>query len=233
MHLKRLQASKNYHIAKKVYKFTILPMAGAHGKDRCIPLGIILRDILGFAETLSEAKVILNKGLLLVDGKTAKDYKSSVGFMDTLSFPKIDKSYRIMLKNGKLVPVEIEIKNASFKLGKIMVKMHVKGGKIQYGLHDGRTFLEDAKKAVYNIGDTVDISVPEQKVRSHLPLNEGCVVMVTGGKHVSTVGKIKTIEIVKSPEPNMVLIDIDGTILRTLKDYVFVIGKDKPLIKTE
>ncbi|MCK4808049.1 MAG: 30S ribosomal protein S4e [Candidatus Aenigmarchaeota archaeon] len=233
MHLKRLQASKNYHIAKKVLKFTISPKAGAHGKDRCIPLGILLRDMFGFAKTLSEAKIILNKGLMIVDGKTAKDYKTPVGFMDTISFPKISKNYRIVLKNGKLVPLEIEDKNSSFKLGKIIVKKHISGGKIQYGLHDGRTFLADAKKTVYSVGDTVQISVPEQEIKSHLPLSAGSIVMVTGGKHVGTVGKIKEIEIVKSSDPNMVLIDIEGTILRTLKDYVFVIGKDKPLIKIE
>ncbi len=233
MHLKRLQASKNYHIAKKVYKFTISPKAGAHGKDQCIPLGILLRDMLGFAKTLSEAKTILNKGLMVIDGKIAKDYKSPIGFMDTVSFPKIGKSYRIMLKNGMLVPVEIEDKNSSFKLGKIIVKKLVSGGAAQYGLHDGRTFLADIKKENYNVGDTVEISVPEQKVKSHLPLVAGSIVMVTGGKHVGTVGKIKEIEIVKSSDPNMVLIDIEGTMLRTLKDYVFVIGKDKPLIKIE
>lgn len=233
MHLKRLRASKNYHIPKKTAKFAVLPNSGPHGKDECIPVGVLLRDILMFAKTLAEAKTILNDSQLLVDGKIIKDYKHPVGFMDVVALPKIKKYYRILLKTGKLVPVEIESKESSFKLGKIISKKALHGGKVQFGLHDGRTFVMDVKKAVYKVGDTVQIAVPSQEVKSHQPVAIGNVVMVTGGKHIGAIGKIKKLEIIESPEPNMVIVDIDGTELRTLKSYIFVMGTKASLIKVE
>ncbi len=231
MHLKRLQASRNYHIPKKVYTYTVAAKAGPHGKSECIPLGVLLRDILGFADTLSEAKRILNKSFVLVNGKIVKDYKFPVGLMDVLSFSKTDKHFRIIPESGKLVPKEIEKKNSSFKLGKIVVKNHVHGGKIQFCLHDGTTFLADAKKAAYKVGDTLKVTVPDNKIDVHLPMEPGSVAVIMGGKHVGGVGKIKEVQIINSPEPNMALVDVDGTVVRTLLDYVFVVGKDKPLIK--
>ena len=233
MHLKRLQASKNYHVAKKVSKFTVLPSSGPHAKTECIPVSVFLRDILQLAKTLAEAKIILRNEFVIVDGKVVKDYKFPLGFMDLVSLPKIKKYYRILSKNGKLVPVEVESKEASSKLCKIIGKNYLKGEKMQFALHDGRTFIGDSKKEKYNVGDTLEISLPDQKVKSHLENIVGNIVMITGGKHIGSVGIIKDIEIIKSSEPNMAFIDIDGTVLRTLRDYMFVIGKTKPIIKVE
>ncbi|MBW6461564.1 MAG: 30S ribosomal protein S4e [DPANN group archaeon] len=218
---------------KKTAKFAVLPNSGPHAKDECIPVGVLLRDILMFAKTIAEAKTILNDSQFLVDGKIIKGYKHPVGFMDVVALPKINKYYRILLKTGKLMPVEIESKEASFKLGKIISKNVLHGGKIQFGLHDGRTFAMDVKKATYKVGDTVQITVPGQEVKSHQSLDVGNLVMITGGKNIGTIGKIKMIEIVESPEPNMVLVDVDGTEIRTLKKYIFVIGTKESLIKLE
>ncbi|NOQ56382.1 MAG: 30S ribosomal protein S4e [Nanohaloarchaea archaeon] len=233
MHLKRLGASKSYNIPKKTAKFAVLPSSGAHAKGECIPVGVFLRDILMLAKTLSEAKTILNNGYLLVDGKIIKNYKHPVGFMDVVALPKIKKYYRILSKSGKLVPVEIDSKESLFKLGKIISKKQLNGGKMQFGLHDGRTFVMAAKKAIYKVGDTVQISVPTQEVKAHVSMDIGNIVMVTGGRHVGSIGKLKKLEIVESPEPNMVIVDIDGKELRTLKDYIFVIGTKTSLIKLE
>ena len=55
--------------------------------------------------------------------------------------------------------------------------------------------------------------------------------MVTGGKHIGERGTIKDITITKSSMPNTVVIESkSGKTFQTLKDYVFVLGEEKPLI---
>ncbi|MEA3229449.1 MAG: 30S ribosomal protein S4e [archaeon] len=241
MHLKRLNASKNYQIPRKISKFVVAPRAGPHGKDRCVPFGVFLRDQLGLAKTLSEAKKALSKGDLLVDGRVIKDYKYPLGLMDIVSIPKMSTHYRILLIGGKLAAREINEKEASFKLCRIIGKKHIHGGKIQFGFHDGRVFImgsgkavsDKTEKAVYNVCDVLAFSLPDQKIKSHLPMKAGNIAMITGGKHVGAVGKIKEVQIINNPEPNMVVMDIGGSVVRTLRDYIFIVGKDKPLIKLE
>ncbi len=233
MHLKRLYVSKNYQVPRKSFNFAVVPKAGPHAKDSCIPAGVFLRDNLGLAKNLSEAKNVLNKEGLLVDGRPVKDHKYPVGFMDVIAIPKIDKYYRILSEGGRLKAKEIPKKNATFKLCRLTGKKHISGSIIQYSCHDGRTFNVDAKKATYKVGDSVQMAIPEQKVKAHLPMGEGNIAMINGGKHIGAVGKIKEIQIIESPEPNMVLVDLEDRSLRTLKDYIFVIGKEKPLIEQE
>ena len=57
-HLKRYGIPKFWPLSKKEKVWAVKPRPGPHPKDFCIPLQIIVRDILELAETSKEAKKI-------------------------------------------------------------------------------------------------------------------------------------------------------------------------------
>lgn len=228
-HLKRFKSPKHWPIHPKEDKWTVKPSAGPHAIESSLPLLIVIRDILGLADNSREAKLIINNGDVLVDGRVRKDYKFPVGFMDVVQIPKNEGVYRVLPdEKGRLILHPIKEENVEFKLCKIENKTTIKGGKTQLNLHDGRNSITEDQVSV---GDVVKLKVPEQEVLESITFEEGTIGLVTGGKHTGEIGKIKEINITKSSMPNTVVMETDNkkTFL-TLKDYVFVIGKDEPII---
>lgn len=228
-HLKRFKAPKHWPIHPKENKWTTKPNAGPHAIEESLPLILIVRDILGVADNAREAKRIINNGEILVDGRVRKDYKFPVGFMDVIEIPKTESVYRVLPdEKGRLILYPIATENKDFKLCKITNKTIIKGGKTQLNLHDGRNCLVDEE---YKAGGVVILKVPEQEVSDLIKFEEGTIGLITGGKHIGEIGKIKEINITKSSMPNTVEMETeDKKTFLTLKDYVFVIGKDKPAI---
>ena len=149
--------------------------------------------------------------------------------MDVVEIPASEDFYRVLpdLK-GRLTLHPISKENSGFKLCKITNKTTLKKGKIQLNLHDGRNVLvEDS----FSASDVVSLAVPEQEITYNFKFEEGALVLITGGKHIGEIGKINEININKSSNPNTVVVENDKKEnFLTLKDYAFVIGKDKPAI---
>ena len=101
----------------------------------------------------------------------------------------------------------------------------VRGGKIQLNLHDGRNIVTE--KNEYKTGDVLKISVPEQEILEHIPMQKGYLAMIIGGKHAGEIAKIEEIVVTRSPLPNIVKLEN----ITTIKPYVFPIGKEEPLIR--
>lgn len=174
-HLKRLAAPVRWELPRKIHKFTVRPLPGAHPMSESLPLLLIVRDILKYADNAREAKKIIKMGKVLVDGRVRKEEKLPVGLMDVVSLPDANENYRVLFdRKGriKLKPTE----NPDVKLCKIKNKTVIKGGHIQLNLHDGRNIVikvSDPTKAeedVYKTGDTLLISIPEQEIKAHIPL---------------------------------------------------------------
>ena len=79
--------------------------------------------------------------------------------------------------------------------------------------------------------DVLKLSLPKGEVMEHLPFEKNSIALVTGGKNVGMVGNIIDIKLIEGPQPNMVTLQAsDGTTFQAPEDYVFIVGKDKPLI---
>jgi small subunit ribosomal protein S4e len=226
--LKRIASPKTLNVLRKGThgRWIVKSGPGPHPHLKSIPLTILLRDLLGFAKTAREAKIILNSRNVLIDGKVRKDPKFPVGFMDIVSFPAASKYYRIEYDRlGRLVPVEIAKDKTSYKLCKILKKSTIGGGKFQFGFHDGRTFKTD--KSDMTLGDVVKLTIPDQKVLGVLPLKVGATAYVTSGKHAGKRGKILEIipgTITRKPA---VSIKSEKETFSTNKEIVFVLeGKE-------
>ncbi|MCD6402954.1 MAG: 30S ribosomal protein S4e [Candidatus Aenigmarchaeota archaeon] len=228
LHLKRLLVPRFWKIPKKLRKWAVAPRPGPHPKEMSIPLLVVVRDLLKLAETGKEAKKIIKAGEVLVDGRKRKDHKFPVGFMDVVSIPKIKKHYRVGIDQHGLKLVEIKDDEANKKLCRIEDKTIVKGGKTQLNLHDGRNVL--VEEDVYKTGDSILIELPTQKILKHIKLEKDSLAVIIGGQNMGSLVKVKEVIVTRSREPNKVTCVKGKEEITAIKDYVFVVGKDKPLV---
>jgi small subunit ribosomal protein S4e len=236
-HLKRLPAPKYWPIKRKTGKFTTRIIPGPHAREQCLPLTIVLREILGYAENMREVKAILSSGQIKIDGHIRKDPRYPVGLMDVIDITTSGERYRLIpKKRGGLRLVKIDDKEAGFKLCKIESKTIVKGGKIQLGLHDGRSILlpEGEKPSKYNTLDTLKIAIPEQKILDSVNLEKGVYAVVSQGRNVGNEGKVIAIDRrIGTHASTVTMEDPEGNRFQTALEYVFVVGKSKPEVSLQ
>ncbi len=224
LHLKRLSSPKTWPIKRKGITFISRPNPGPHPLALQLPITVLLRDVLGFVQSKKEVKFILHQKGCLIDGKYCYDDKRPIGLLDVLSLPKRKESFRVSInKKNKLIAVKINDKEASTKVCKITKKSSFKKNITHIGTNDGRSFrVEDAKK--YSVGDSLLISLPNQKIIEHLPLEKKSTVMLWKGKHVGVTGVID--EVIG----DQIIIKIGDGLFKTSKKFAIVIGKTKPVI---
>ena len=228
-HLKRLNAPRAIQLHRKEEKWTVKASPGPHPLEESIPLGLLVRDYLDLADTLRETKRIITSGEILVDGVKRKNHKFPCGLMDVISIPKTKKDYRVLFnRRGKLTLVPIASKDATWKLCRIENKTIVKGKQIQLNLHDGRNKL--VKKDEYKTGDVLKLSFKDQKIDDTFKFEKGTVSIIIGGSHIGEVANIEDIEVISSSKPNLTKMKGKSD-FSTLQDYVFPIGKAKPIIE--
>jgi len=227
-HLKRLAAPRALHVHRKERVWTAKSAPGPHPLERSIPLALALRDYLGLCDTYKEANRIIANGEAIVDGAPRRDHKYALGLMDVLSIPSLKKDYRVLFnQRGKLTLVPIASKDAGWKLCRIENKTMLKGKKTQLNMHDGRNILAD--KDEYSTGDVVKLSFKDKKISEVIKFEKGIVSLIIGGSHIGEIADITDIEAIASSKSN--LAKMKGTSeFSTLQEYVFPIGKTKPII---
>lgn len=225
-HMKRLTAPTSWPIPRKSHVWVTKPAPGPHAVRSSIPLLVIVRDLAGYCDTAREARRIIGQRKIFVDGKPATNYKRAVGLFDVISVPETKEHFRLLLdRRGKFRLMRITPAEAKWKFVRIENKTTIKGGLTQLNLHDGRNVL--MKKDARTSGDTIKIEIPSQKILGVHELKEGSVAYLIGGSHIGQLGTVEEVEMTRSPKPNIVKFK-DG--FTTIKDYVFVVGDDKPEI---
>ncbi len=225
-HLKSITMPRTWQIERKKTVFVTRPNPGAHPMRHSMSLNIIMKELIKCAKTTKEVKAILHDKEVLVDGKKRNDEKYSTGLMDVISLPETKQNYRIIInKRGKLKALEIPKEESNIKLSKIENKSVLPKGKMQLNLSDGRNMIIDKKE--YKTGDTLAISLPDQEIKEHLKLEVGMMALLIGGKHIGYIGKVEEIK------SDVITIKIGDNSYETLKEYAFVVGKDKPIITLE
>lgn len=238
-HLKRLSAPTFWQVKRKKTKYVVRPKPGPHKLEECIPLLILLRDILGIVDTGSDAKRMIRMGEIIVNGKPRKEYGYPAGLMDVISIPKMKKNYRITVDYKGLKVIECPDKEVKTRLVTIMDKTIIRKGHIQLNLHDGGNIIIPVKNPkkptedIYNTWDSLLLEVPTHKILEHFKFEKGNSILIIHGQNKGTFAKIKDIIITRTREPNKVICEKDGKEFEAIKDYVFVVGKTKPVITLE
>ena len=222
-HLKRLNMPRSWALPRKTSVWVTRPTPGSHSLEMCMPLVMIVRDVLGLAKSVREVRTILHNKLALIDGRIVKDPRIGVGLMDVLTLG--DQHFRCVLdQNGKLRYRQIAESDAGWKVCRIEGKTTIKGGATQLNLHDGRCIIVDDANA-YNSGDSLKISLPEQEIIEHLSFTDGCASYLIGGSHVGNIAHVKEYLVKRSSMSNEVNFENFGTIAR----HVFVVSDATPL----
>jgi small subunit ribosomal protein S4e len=200
-----------------------------------MPLGIILRDVLRYAKTVSEAKRMLIEDKVLIDGVVRHDHKFPVGLMDVISLKSADTYYRVLPgKTNKLCLLKITPEEAAFKLVQLTGKRLLKDKKMQLNTHDGRSFaikVDDPFNVDvgYKIFDALKISLPDGEVIEHIPLESEAFVSIIGGSNTGKYGTLKETPAKRGANDlaKVTIGERENTV--TLK-YLFPIGKGSPII---
>ncbi|MEM3565633.1 MAG: 30S ribosomal protein S4e [Candidatus Bathyarchaeia archaeon] len=237
--LKRKPAPKIWPIHRKEYLWVVKPTPGPHSLESCLPITLLLRDILGVAKTRKEAKIIAAHGKVYVDGKVRRDDKFPTGIMDVVSLPDMDRHFRILPSHKGLILHPISKEEAGFKLCRIENKTIVKNGHIQLNLHDGSNVLvkvadpKNPQEDVYSTFDTIKVSLPDRQLLEHIKMKENDYVIITGGKNMGRYGRVIEIEKVKGKKRKDAIVTVEdekGNRYQTVMEFVFAIGEIKPLI---
>ncbi|WP_436925109.1 30S ribosomal protein S4e [Halosimplex amylolyticum] len=225
-HQKRLSVPNSWPIERKTETFTVKADAGPHG-EAGVPLLIVLRDVLGYADTRKEARYALNQDSVLINGKAVSDEERPVGMFDILAFVERDEYYRVFPgQGGRLALTPIDEDAADSTLGKIENKQHVPGGDVQLTLHDGQTLVVD-EGAPYDGGDSVVVSNDDGEIVAHFEYEEGALVTAVDGAHAGEIGTVETIQVTPGSAENNVLVEQDdGEGFETIESYVVVIDEN-------
>lgn len=220
-YLKRYMMPAFVPMSRKMNKWVSRPRAGPHAISLSIPLSVVVRDGLKLTDNIPETKKVIKAGNVLVDKKKRTDIKYPVGFMDVIEIPAAKKSYRVMLNEKGLYLEEIKESDSAKKICIIKNKKILKGRKTQLCLHDGRTII--VPKDEYRIGESIIISLPDQKIAKHFKFEKGSDSFIISGKNKGFRGKIKEIKEKKTMlDKSMVRIESKEGELSVPKKYVMV-----------
>ncbi|XP_061385298.1 small ribosomal subunit protein eS4-like [Danaus plexippus] len=225
-HIKRLAAPKNWYLSKLGGIYAPHPSSGPHKIRECLPIIILIRNLLKYALSYDEAKMIAKKRLIRVDGKIRTDMFFPCGFQDVIYIEKTNSYFRLLYDvKGRFVPHTISAEEASYKLCRVKkIAVGLRG--IPYATtHDGRTirFIQPDVK----VNDTVRVDIETGKILDILKFDVGQKVMVTGGHSIGRVGTIIHREKHPGSHEIVQIRDARKNVFATLVSNVFVIGSSE------
>jgi small subunit ribosomal protein S4e len=226
--LKRQMAPNFWQIKRKGFPFVLSANPGSYAKDKCYPVGLLLRDVLHLCNTMEEAKMILNSGQIKIDGVVRRDVHFGVGIMDIIEIVPNGESYRLIPKDLNIL-VPVKTKEKGIKLLKITSKVSIKGNRIQYGFHDGKTLISDDKQM--NVGDVCVVKLPNIEIQNHVKFDVGCTVLVIQGENAGRIGKIEEIKNGMFSLPKRTVVQFDDRSVELPVNIVMPIGNDRPLLE--
>jgi len=238
--LKRNPSPAFWPIHRKESPWVVKPSPGSHSLQKSVPLTLVLRDMLGIAQTRREGKLIITQGKVIVNGKVCKKDDSPVGLMDVIALPESNKYYRLMPSHKGLYLAQISKDESTVSLLRVENKSTVHNG-VQVAVHDGSVLLikvADPKNPVevtYDTFDILKVSYPQKQVTETLKTKEGNLAVITGGKNIGKFGKIVEIEKTEAKKRRQALVMIEaaqGQRYQTILDFVFSIGETAPMINT-
>jgi len=237
-HLKRNPAPKFWTIHRKEFVWTVRPRPGPHALKHSLPLTLIVKEMLGFAKTRSEAKTIISQGKVLVDGKPRREAYPA-GLMDVITIPEAKATYRVLIDRKGLVLHPIKEDEANFKLCRIENKTVVAKGGVQLNLHDGTNKLipiADLKNPTedeYTTLNVIKVNIHDREVLDQIRLAKDTIALIIGGKNRGIHGKIVDIEEAAGTKHRSLLATIEdnaGKRFQTILNFIFPIGEGEKAI---
>jgi small subunit ribosomal protein S4e len=226
--LKRVAAPRSWDIPRKGKRFVFKPSPGTHPIGSSYPLGVVVRDLASMAERNKEIKYLARTSRVLVDGRSRGSPSFPVGLFNVVSFPSEGLSYRLVPTPKGLRLARVEQNEATRKLCSVYTKTKIRGGHIQYGLHDGRSILDD--KLSLSPGDAVLLELPSQKVLDQVRLAKNSMGLVLTGDRAGQLGRILDVKKGTISRERMVKISLPSGEAEIPSRLVFPVGQEQPMI---
>ena len=226
--LKRLSAPRGWDIPRKGERFVFKPLPGPHGTSSSYPLGVVIRDLASMVQTGKELKQVVRTGKVLVDGRPRKSSSFPVGLFDLVELPSEGVTYRLVPSPKGLRLSKVGKDEAAKKLCSIRSKSRAAGGHFQYGLHDGRSIVDDTLALAP--GDSVLLEVGTQKVLGKVKLAKDSLGLVLSGERAGQVGKIVDVKKGTISRERMVKISLPSGEAEIPSRLVFPVGTTEPMI---
>jgi small subunit ribosomal protein S4e len=226
--LKRLAAPRTWDIPRKENRFIFKSLPGTHSMSSSYPLGVVVRDLASMANLGKELKYVVKTGRVLVDGKPRRHPSFPVGLFDVVSVPSEGANFRMVPSPKGLLLSKVGGGESNKKLCSIRSKVRSKGGHLQYGLHDGRSILDDSLQL--SPGDSVLLEVPTQKVVGKVKLAKDSLGLILSGDRAGQVGKILDVKEGTISRERMVKISLPSGEAEIPSRLVFPVGTVEPAI---
>ncbi|HUH82844.1 MAG TPA: hypothetical protein VLX33_03070 [Nitrososphaerales archaeon] len=226
--LKRLAAPRSWDISRKANRFVFKPLPGPHSIAASYPLGVVVRDLASMANLSRELKFMMKTGKVKVDGSERRTPRYPVGLFNVVSVPLEGVDFRLVPSPKGLALAKVTSDEARTKLCSVQSKTKIRGGHIQYGLHDGRSMVDD--KLNLSPGDAVLIEVPSQKVIGQTKLAKGSLGLILTGDRAGQMGKIAEVKMGTISREKMVRLSLPGGEAEIPSRLVFPVGAESPMI---
>lgn len=163
--------------------------------------------------------------VVMVDGRVRTDTNFPAGFMDVVSIPKSNDSFRLLLDTkGRFVLNRIDEKESGFKLCRVKKQSYSAKGIPTIVTHDGRTIRYP--DPLIKVNDTVKVDLATGKVSEILKFEPGALVTVTKGRNSGRVGEMLHVEKHPGSFDIVFIKDKTGKEFSTRLQNVFAIGTD-------
>jgi small subunit ribosomal protein S4e len=225
--MKRLAAPRSWDIPRKKGRFIYKPTGGSHPIASSYPLGVVIRDLASLAERSKEIKYVVKSRKVLVDGKPRRSPSFPVGLFNVVTVPSEGVSFRLVPSPKGLKLAKVDESEASKKLCSVNTKTKVREGHIQYGLHDGRSIIDDGLGL--SPGDAVFLEVPSQKVLGKVKLSKDSVGLILTGDRAGQLGRILEVKNGTISRERMVKISLPSGEAEIPSRLVFPVGQEQPL----
>ncbi len=245
-HRKRYNTPLTYPIERKVRTFIIRPYPSGHPFNKSVPVGVLIRDLLGYAKRYDELKKIFARGEIHVDKRRIRKIKYAIGYMDVLEIPKDSKAFRVTpsaTRQGYSLVTINDQKDTEWKLCKVIGKKMIKKGRLQLNLHDGRNIHVNPREDVEGNNrlvpespelseqlweirprDTLMIHLPNQYIMKWYRFEEGAWLVITDGTNQGKVGRMVSVEKRIGRNRSIVTMESENEEIRTALENVFVVG---------
>ncbi|MCH8519689.1 MAG: hypothetical protein LAT82_02945 [Nanoarchaeota archaeon] len=225
-HLKRHSMPTAWPTFRKTETFVTRPKPGSMKRKYVVPVSVFLRDVLKVVYTTKEAKYVVHKEYVLINGKIAQDIKSPIGLLDVVEITKLGKKYSFVFDTkGRIKVIEVQDSNVYTKVtGKTLIK----GGQVQINTLNGFNVLVDSKEAKkIDTDSTIIVDTKTKKISSTLPLAQKAQVYVMDGKYKGQFGVAKSFTHYNGVAPDLVELEIANETHLTAKEYCFVVDSKR------
>jgi small subunit ribosomal protein S4e len=227
MKIKRIAAPRTWPIKRKQGTWITFPKS-SFKKEECLPLTLVLKDLIGLCASSREVKKLVSLGKVFVNSRRVKKPEIGVGLFDVISVTGVKTSWRIVYDSTQKLSL-ITCSDGDKKVVRVIGKTVLSKTSLQLNLTGGVNVV--SSKKTINVGDSLLVSLPDFKILEHFKPVKGSLAYIVGGSHKGELATVLGVKDFKGVQENMFSLKSGKNEFQTPKSNVFIMGKTKEAVK--